>query len=238
MGEVPAFIYWMVEGAVRMSRTDSKGWTHRGRWVLGTFEVHLDRPSPRDAVALSDFHALKLDAGLWLDLLEDSFSLGREAVLNSAATVARLEERIPESRRSRSSTVAGTGVGRPLASLRPLEIVERIAFMTDSRMLSGAGVQTLADLAAVSREITFAAGEVTLPRGVDRQYLQVVVDGAIHAEREDPLVSRDYEPADVVLGAASFGRRLARGKQQPWCRRVCSRFRSKRGSISWRITST
>jgi CRP-like cAMP-binding protein len=78
--------------------------------------------------------------------------------------------------------------------------------MTDCRVLSGAGVQTLADLAGVSRERAFAAGEVTLPRGGDRAHLQVVIDGAIHGEREDPLVARDYGPADVVLGAASFGR--------------------------------
>jgi CRP-like cAMP-binding protein len=202
VGEVPPFVYFMQDGQVRMVREGSAPWTFRGRWVLGAFDAHVDRPSSRDGVALSDFYIMKLNRSVWLDLLEDSFPLARGALFNSATTVARLEERV----RGNVPRPTETRALAPPASARSLDLVERLAFLIDRRMFSDAGVQTIADLAMVAREVAFGTGEVALYRGVDREHLQLVVDGSIHAEREDPQVVREYGPGDLVCGAAAFGK--------------------------------
>src|SRR5258708_7004500 len=159
IGDVPAFVYFMQDGEVRMVREGSAPWTFRGRWLLGGFEAHLDRPSPRDGVALSEFYVMKVSASVWIDLLEDSFPLARQALVNSSATVANLEERV-------SGDVPGSAhTGSPSYVTSSLDLVERLAFLSDVGMLRGAGVQTLADLAMIAREAVFASGEVVLTRG-------------------------------------------------------------------------
>jgi CRP-like cAMP-binding protein len=199
-GDVPGFVYFMHEGEVRMEREGSAPWTFRGRWLLGGFEAQLDRPSPRDGVALSDFYVMKVGTSVWVDLLEDSFPLARQALVNSSATVAALEERVP------ADALGSANGGAPAYATSSLDIVERLAFLSDVPMLRGAGVQTLADLAMNASEALFATGEVVVARGAGTHHVRLVIDGAIHAERENPRVARDYGPGDVVGGVAHFGR--------------------------------
>jgi hypothetical protein len=64
--------------------------------------------------------------------------------------------------------------------------------------------------------------------------LQLVVDGAIHAEREEPRVTRDYGAATSWVAPRLLEDRPEPGRRSPSCRRVCSKFRSTHGSISWK----
>jgi CRP-like cAMP-binding protein len=200
-GDPPDHIYFMQDGAVQMSKPGRAPWTFRGRWLLGVYDAFSDQGRTRDAMALSDFHAMQVPAAPWLELLEDSPPLARAAVTNSARSVAQLEERSPKGPPRPPRVVS------PLAAVRsgPLSLVDRLAALVDVGMLRGAGVQALVDLAADSEEVSFDRDQVILPRGVERKWMFLVVDGEILSTRADPVLERHHLPGDIIGGVSAFG---------------------------------
>ena len=201
-GELPESLLFMQDGEVRFTTEGGPTWTLRGRWVIGGFEAMGDRPSTHTATALKDFRAMRVSAVAWTEMLEDSFQLARSAVVNASRALMRLEERVPT-----EAPVLPKGPS-PMPSVPPgkLSLVERLALLLDVRLLRFAGVQALADLAAVSEEVSFAAGDLIVARGVEQPHLIRIVDGDVLAEREGPAVERRYGPGDLVCGAAIVGR--------------------------------
>jgi CRP-like cAMP-binding protein len=195
------FVYFMRDGKVRFTREGAPPWTLRGRWFLGGFDAVGDRLATRTATAVDDFYGMRVSAVAWLEMLEDSFQLARSAVTNGSGALARLEERIPSgappSHRDAPFFQAPPG---------PLGLVERLAILLDVRLLRGAGVQALADLAAVSQQVDFGEGELLLERDTETERLIVVVDGDVLAERDGTTVERHYGPGDLVCAAAILGR--------------------------------
>jgi CRP-like cAMP-binding protein len=201
-GEPVSFVYFMQDGEVRFTRPGGPSWTLRGRWVLGGFEALGDRPATHTATAVGDFYGMRVPSGEWAEMLEDSPSLARSAVVNASRALMRIEERVP------TGAPASPGEASPLPSLSPgtLSLVERLALLLDVRMLRVAGVQALADLAAVSQQVSLGAGELVLERGVERQDLIRIVEGEVLAERAAPAMQRHYGPGDLVCAAAILGR--------------------------------
>jgi CRP-like cAMP-binding protein len=200
-GEPLEFLYFMQEGRVRFTRGDAPSWTLKGRWVLGGFEVLGDRPATHTATALEDVYGMRVSAVAWVEMLEDSSQLARSAVVNASRAVTQLEERV-----SMGDAVALDD--RSLVSMVPpgtMTLVERLALLLDVRMLRLAGVQALADLAAVSEELSFAAGELVFERGVEHDHLVRIVEGEVLAERAGPAVVRRQGPGDLVCGTAILG---------------------------------
>jgi len=161
-----------------------------------------DRPSSYTAIALTDFYAMRVAATPWVELFEDSFQLARSAVVNAARAVAHIEERVPPE--------APPTVPRESPPMRQLPhgslgLVDRLALLLDVAPLRGAGVQALADLAAVSEQCSFDTGQIVIERGVRQEQLVRVVEGLILAERADPKVVRHYRSGDLVCGAAMIG---------------------------------
>ena len=202
-GDPADFLYFVRDGRLRLSREGSPSWALQGNWVIGSLEAIADTPHPRTATAVTDFDMMRVPVAGWLELLEDSFQAARAGVTNAARSVALLEERIPELPREDRCAPGGCHV----SGATPLSLVERLAFLVDIPMLRGAGVQTLGDLAGMSRESTFEAGATVLARGVDRSELFVVVGGEVLATRQGPGAVRHYGPGDLVCGAAAFGTR-------------------------------
>jgi CRP-like cAMP-binding protein len=200
-GDPPEFLYFMDDGEVRLSRPGSAPWTFKGRWLIGVYDAFSEQGHARDAVAMTDFHAMKVPAAAWRDLLEDSPPLARGAVTNSARMVARLEERVPAGL-PRSPRVTSSSRPPPPA---PLSLVDRLAAMADVSMLRGAGVQALVDLAAGSEEVSFDRDEIVLQRGVERDRMILLVEGEVLSSRVDPAAERRYVPGDIVCGASAFG---------------------------------
>jgi CRP-like cAMP-binding protein len=194
------FLYFMRDGEVRFTRDDAPPWTLRGRWFLGAFDVASDQPAGRTGTAVTDFYAMRVLAADWVELLEDSPQLARSAVVNGSRALTRLEERVatnaPVSSREPPVSTAPPGV---------LNLMERLALLLRVEMLRGTGVQALAELAAMSREMEFAAGEHLLVRESAHDHLTLIVDGDVLAERESPLVRRQYGPVDLVCPAAVLG---------------------------------
>jgi CRP-like cAMP-binding protein len=200
-GEPLELLYFMHQGRVRLTRDGRPPWTFEGRWFLGGFENQLDRAA-RTGVAASDFQALAMPGRAWLELLEDSFDLTSSAVVASAGAVARLEERLPES---------AFGPAPPPASARlkaKLDTLTRLSLLTELELARGAGVQALADLAAVSRPVALEAGEALFRRDDARTHLHLVVAGEIEAGRQDPELTRHYRSGEIVGGPAAFSKRI------------------------------
>ncbi len=201
-GDPPDDLYFMLDGSVRLSRVGHTPWLLRGRWVVGVLEGVAATARTRTATALSDFQAMQVPIHGWVELLEDSFPLARAAVFNSARGVAELEVQVPLIEHAPRPT-------RPAPAEAPLQLIDRLALLAEVRMLSGAGVQSIVDLAATSREVRFAPGETVLARGAERQELLLVVSGEVVADcargGESALVERRYGSGDIVCGVASFG---------------------------------
>ncbi len=197
-GEPLEFLYFMRHGRVQARRQDSSPWTFEGRWSLGTFEGHRNRRASRTLVALEDFPVLKIQRRGWLELLEDSTEMARRAVINAAATVARLEERSPA--RSRGPLLPSHW--HP--GEQPLTLVERVAFLAGLPIASGVGIQALANIDSLAKEVSVARGQnLDGENGVEDR-LMFVVDGDVHAARSHPDVERRYRPGDLVADAAAL----------------------------------
>jgi CRP-like cAMP-binding protein len=199
-GDAPAYIYFMRDGRLRMTRNDEAPLTFEGRWALGGFDVLMDQPYRRTATALAHFRVQRLPSDAWLELLEDSFEIALSMLGNAGRTLARLEERL------------GTAAPRdaavlPLMSLPegPLNLVERLTVLTDIPTLRGAGIQTLADLAVLANEVAFERGEVLVARGSPQELAYVVFDGQVEVSRSAPDVVERYGPGTLVFGAVGLG---------------------------------
>jgi CRP-like cAMP-binding protein len=201
-GDPAEFIYFMQDGQVRFTRDGRAPWTLRGRWVIGGFEALGDRPHTRSGTALVDVYGLRVPAVAWVEMLEDSFQLARSAVVNASRAVLRLEERVP------TGAPVSPHDASLLSTVPPgtLGLVERLALLLDVSMLRAAGVQVLADLAAVSQQVSFGAGDLIVERGIECENVILIVDGEVVAEREGPAVVRHYGPRDLILGFAILGR--------------------------------
>jgi CRP-like cAMP-binding protein len=200
-GDPAEFVYFMTDGRVLLTREGAAPWTYEGRWAIGMFEVVQDRPRARTATALSDFRMMRLRADAWLDILEDSFLLGRAALERSARTVATLEEQL---------ALHGLVPEPMVASLMPLprgklNMIERLAVLYELVQLRGSGIQPLAELAAVAEEVTFEPGDRIMEAGVRKERTFVVLTGEVASSRADPALKRTFGPGTIVLGAASFG---------------------------------
>lgn len=199
-GDPSDYVYFVRDGSFRLQRGGAGDLVFRGRWVLGSFDVLADRPRPRTAIAEKPAQLVRLRAEEWTDLLEDSFSLARNVVLNIALSVARLYERL----------APGGGLpepGPPLAlelPEEPLNLIERSLVLMEVPLLRGAGVQALTDIAANASELALRPGQELSSRIQDGRPLFVVVRGVIEATLDSPKLLARFGPASLVFGAAAF----------------------------------
>jgi CRP-like cAMP-binding protein len=192
-------VFFMRGGQVRLDRPSGDTWTYLGNWLIGSYEAILDTPYNGNAVAIADFSALSIRASEWSALMEDSMQLVRRALMRTSKAISALEDRFVDALPTRPNVAWWA----PPAG--PWGVVERIALLADVRMLRGAGVQVLADLAAISREVSWQPGEVVLKRHVPRHELIILAEGTVEATRVDPPRVHPYGPGDLINGAAAFG---------------------------------
>ena len=208
-GHAVETLYFMHDGRVQATRRGAPPWTFRGHWFLGTFEWYRNRSASRTLVASSDFYAIKFSRTAWLDLLEDSFELTRRGITAAATAVTRLDERLPTLERPSPPRVIVR------AADRPLTMVERIAFFTEIGMSLDVGIQALADLANVSKDLSLKTGDPVVDSGEANDHVLFVVDGEIEATRSGPDVQRRYAPGEAVAGAPALA-----GLRAPWAARA------------------
>jgi CRP-like cAMP-binding protein len=197
-GDPPEFYYFLREGRVQLVREGSAPWTYDGPSVFGMSDALLERPRVRTAVALTDIEAMRMPSDAWIELLEDSFSLASAALVGSIRMVAELEQRL----------WARGGVSRRAAfspSGAKLDVIERLAVLTEAPLLHVAGVQTLGVLAAGSEVVAFEEGDRLFERGEAGGRVLLLLDGEVEAVREAPHVVWRGAAGDIVCGVAAFG---------------------------------
>ncbi len=199
-GDAPDFYYLLREGRVQLVRAGSAPCTYEGPSVFGLSDALLERPRVRTAVALTDVQAMRVQSEAWIELLEDSFALARAAVIGSVRTVAALEERVWASR--------GRAPHHPTApspSGCDLDVIERLALLTEAPLLRGAGAMILSDLANASDVFAFEAGATLIERGKGEGRVHLLLEGEVEAARSAPDVVWRWGPGEVVCGTAAFG---------------------------------
>lgn len=199
-GDPADTLFFMNKGTVRVMAEGSPTWAFEGRWVLGSAEVLLERPRSRTAVAVTDVDLVTIPADGWLALIEDSFDLARMIVQNTARGLTVFYGVLGDA----SFLEPATAPSLPLPT-GPLDLVEKLLILSEVDILTEADVQSLTDLASSAEEVSFAPGDVILPRGAVRERLFVIADGLAEASREEPAVRGRFGPGSVVAGAAAFG---------------------------------
>jgi CRP-like cAMP-binding protein len=201
VGDAPDFYYLLREGRVQLVRAGSAPWTCQGPSVFGLSDALLERPRLRTAVALTEVLAMRVQSEAWIELLEDSFALARAAVIGLVRTVAALEERLWASRQ-------GAPLPHPTTPCAPgcdLDVIERLAILTEAPLLRGAGAMILSDLASASNVVAFQAGETLIERGKGEGRVRLILEGEVEAARSAPDVVWRGGPGEVVCGTAAFG---------------------------------
>ena len=217
VGDAPDGIYFLRQGRVEFVPEKGPGRVMDGPSVLGRFDAVLARPRTRRAIALTDLQLLRVPAEAWMDLLEDSFQLARLSVTSLTRTVAQLEER--------AWTESPPGPTQPVMpaqmNARRLDRLERLVVLVDTPLLRGAGVQTLSDLAGVSEEASFEAGDDLFVAGARRDRVHIIVAGEVEAHRENPRVEWRGGPGEIVCDVASLGE-----TEVAWGARAVTRVRT------------
>lgn len=198
-GDPAEFLYFVKEGRIE-TRPPPRTRIVAGPAVFGVFDILLGRPRSAPAVALTDVALMRVRSEAWLELLDDSFELGRVALLAMARNLAELEEQSAP----RDLLVATSPVAAERPRTRALNALERIETLLSEPLLRGVGVQTISDLAVMAEEHEYDAGQVVFERGVARERMFVVVDGAVVATRADPVGTRRATAGQLVCGAAAF----------------------------------
>jgi CRP-like cAMP-binding protein len=199
-GDPPWFYYCLREGRVELRREGSAPLTYEGPSVFGMSDALLERPRVRTALAITNIQGMRVQSEAWIELLEDSFSLARAAIVGSVRAVAELEQRL----------WASGGVSRPhaISPCAPgaaLDVIERLAILTEAPLLRGAGVQILSDLAAASEVILFEEGETVIERGKPGGRVLLLLEGDVEGVREAPDVRWRGGAGEIVCGTAAFG---------------------------------
>jgi CRP-like cAMP-binding protein len=192
-GDSPDFLYFMNEGRVQMVREGAPIWTYEGRWVLGTFDMLLDRPRDRTAIARTDMHLVKVRAEDWMDLIEDSFEVAQAAIRGAARGLMLLLNRVDEELKL---PIHEPPPAAPLPP-GPLNLVERALVLMNVGPLRGGGVQALTNIAAISKEAWLAEGELLAQPGQSRNWGTVVAEGEV-------VIIRRQSAAALRFGRGAF----------------------------------
>lgn len=159
-GDAPDRIYFVENGDLRVTREGAPSFRYRGRWVLGIIDLLADRPRRHTLTVTKPSRIASVRGEDWLDIIEETLDVAKDAVSAQLGATARLYAKLPEPR------FPPPEASPPPPALR-LTLFERLLAFFDSPILRRAGVQTLSILAESSREIRLAAGE-TLASGASR----------------------------------------------------------------------
>ena len=220
-GDVAECFYFILDGRVQLARPGAVSWVLGRRSVFGMTDALLERPRQRTAVALTDVARMRVRTEAWTELLEDCFELARASVTGAANAVARLEESLWAAERRLSAAELRSDT--PMSP--KLNVVERLALLTDVPILRGAGIQPLSDLAVASEEVVTAKGELIFGQGAAGDRVFVLVEGTATGVREEPHAVWQGTVGDLVCGAGALGERAAAWEVQAITRTRALTFR-------------
>ncbi len=148
-------LHLVVEGKVQILRDGKPYRLMKERESVGGIASLTQDPRGVDAVALEDTTTLALTRESMEDVFEDNFSI-------MLAVMQVLARTLVEARQLRGPDAGFASDAEHAGPHRdaPLELMDRIFFLTRTLGFSGASIETLAELARDAEEVRFEAGEV------------------------------------------------------------------------------
>ena len=199
-GEIANEQFLLVEGEMKLEGTGVPAWTLGEQSLIGAIDVTLDRPRTRTATATRDSHLLRVPAGAWLDLLEDSFELQRRGVEGLARGVHALRLELDELGLDEEAPRATRSAEAPA---RRLDLVERIFLLRGVPLFAKGDWQSLVSLAEFAHEVDVADGEALFPSGASNDAMFVIVSGGVTASRDGAERRARFGPGMLVLGSVA-----------------------------------
>jgi CRP-like cAMP-binding protein len=193
--------YFVVDGEVRLAGSGLRDVTFGPKSAVGMIDAVLERPLSWTAVATRKTHLLRIRIEDWLDILEDSFELGRIIITNIAAGLHRL--------RVRPAPLGGFDEPPPFSLLsdapRNLHLVDRVLLLRGVPVFGRASIQTLTSLAELATEVRPAADEVLAARAEPKRHMLIVASGEVSATCESPALKGRFGRGALVCGALAVG---------------------------------
>ncbi len=203
VGDASTSVFFIASGHVDMVRGASRT-SYGERSIVGTSDVLLERARTQAAVAKSDLHALELPVISWFEILEDNAEAAMSAIAGIAANVVALRG----SRPAREADPPSDGAPPSLSDPAVTSLVDRLVTLRATRAFRRARIQTLASLAATANIVRLEAGERLLAHETPRKAHYVVAQGEIETTRSSPVAKERFRASELVMGAASFARRV------------------------------
>lgn len=201
-GDEPAEMYYIVRGQVRCEREGEEPWLFGQGDVVGIFDLNLERPRARTAVAVTDVSAMMLKAEDLFEVQEDNFDYTKQLLWRLAQSLHEI-----------CLTLSPNGGFAPpehddweLAEGLEMNLVERIGVLRDSLAFEGASIQSLVRLAGQFEVLRLAEHEVLFEPDSAHKEIYVVACGQIAVERQrDPPLSGRFGTGAMVCGFAALG---------------------------------
>jgi CRP-like cAMP-binding protein len=199
-GELADAHYFVVSGDIRLEAEGLPPWTLGDRSLVGTLDITLERPRARNAIAARDSFLLRMPAGDWLDMLEDNFELMLRGVQGLANGLHRLRLELDD-----VQSLQDPPPSKPLGPVpaEALGFVERMLSLRGVPLFSGGEMQALTNLAELSVEVSFAAGEELIERGQPSEGMFVVVTGEVTGTRGESAREETFGPGTLVFGSTA-----------------------------------
>ncbi len=167
-------LHLVVEGKVQILRDGKPYRLMNERESVGGIASLTQDPRGVDAVAVEDTTTLSLTRERMEDVFEDNFAI-------MSAVMRVLARTLVEARQLRGST-AGFAVEKEHAGehrAEPLDLMDRIFFLTRTLSFSGASIESLAELASGAQEVRYAPGDVLWNVGDAAGHLVAIHSGLI-----------------------------------------------------------
>lgn len=201
-GDEAAEMYFIVRGRVSCETRGEEPWLFEPGDVVGVFDVNLERPRSRTAVALTDVSAMMLSAEDFFEVQEDNFEYTRQLSWQLAKSLHEICLTLPPT----GGFPAPGASDWELAEGLEMNLVERIVVLRDADPFLGASVQSLVRLAAHFEVVRLAEGEVLFEPGTAKKELYLVACGQVEIERQrDPVIRARFGTGSLVCGYPALG---------------------------------
>lgn len=196
----PAQMRLLVDGRVRNEKRGRVLDTQSAPSLVGLSGVLGGRPAAVCSRTETPATLLAIDAGEFLDVLEDRFAVFLELRRFYAAHVSRLQR---ELRVFRTAEPVDTSAFPP--SERPLGVVEQLLCLQRTQAFRGVPLNVLAPLVRDDRELRIGAGETLWRDGDPGALLIVLIHGHVRCGSPDGPGTFVAGPGFVLGADAAFG---------------------------------
>ncbi len=201
-GEPASDVYFVVNGAVELSREGEEPWRLGGQSIVGIIDCSLQRACSRTVVAIEPGHVLRLSFADYMDVMEEHPDAALRLVVWGAAQNRDLAARVG----APLLFFGAENPSDPTLSEERLDWddpIQRLIALRAVPALSRAPIQALASLGRVAQVRRVAEGEHLLSMSARPAVLYVLVEGSVRLRA--PGLDVRIGPARILGDLAALG---------------------------------